>query len=51
VCALHEHTAHTFRKLLKKFKSTNLISGVADKWAEISRGCKSLTGGGNASNR
>jgi hypothetical protein len=28
VCALHEHAAHTFRKLLKKTKSTHLVSLV-----------------------
>jgi hypothetical protein len=25
VCALHEHTLHTLRKLYKKFKSTNKL--------------------------
>ena len=41
VCALHVHSAHTFRKLLKKIKSTNLFSGLMDKCVNLlSRGLK-----------
>ena len=52
VCALHEHAAHTRRMLDKKFKYTNLIETYTMGGGNFfSRGCKSLTGGGNVPNR
>jgi hypothetical protein len=38
VCALHEHAAHTYCKLLKKFKNTNLFQRIT-KVCKFQRVC------------
>jgi len=40
VCALHEHAAHTLRKLDKKFKNTNKLYEAGIGSAKIFQGVK-----------